>query len=339
MAYDLFIALSSRALLTYQNNFFKQRSRKKILISYDNKLLDTSKWDIVVSLGKPMFNKASSTIESFVSVFKTVLAYKKALVSVKKIINTHNLSVYYPTLEDVLCNYLFFYFKNTDSFFVVEEGTLNYYHHSTANLSFKKKIVKKLIALSFGLNYNPFYKGHTTGIDYDKVKNSYVIEPKLAYNSPKAKKIKLTNEKSPKLEPSALIIGQEPYKALLGESQYNKIIDIFFKNINIQLESSHITKIFYKSHRYGPRIEKKILVDYFKNFEVNYIDSEESIEIMYFNSMKAQYIFTLDSSALLSIYFSCSETTKKQLKLFSFSVNPKTRTLFRSISKDLNDDF
>lgn len=339
MDYDLFIALSSRLLLTYQNNFFEEESKKRIIISYDDKLLDTSKWDFVVSLGKPRFNKSSSAMGSLIAVRKTLLAYKKALVHVNRIINNNKFSVYYPTLEDVLCNHIFFYKKNAENFFVVEEGTLNYYHHSTRDLSLKRKTLKKVIALSVGLNYNPFYKGHTTGVDYEKVKNCFVIEPKLAYKKIKAKKIKLTDEKSPMLQPSALIIGQEPYNIILGQNRYNKTIGNFLQQIKLELKDKPEIKIFYKPHRYGPRIKKNDLKEHFKDHEVIYVDSEESIEILYFDSINAKYIFTLDSSALLSIYFSCSEKTRRQLKLFSFSVNSKTRYLFKSISKDLSHDY
>lgn len=336
MGYDLFIALSSRLLLTYQNNFSDNFENKKILITYDDKSLDATKWDFVVSLGNPYFNKSRTSLGSLKAVYITVVKYKKALKKVKRIIHYNEVSVYYPTLEDVLCNYLFFYFKNTKNFFVVEEGTLNYYLHQSKDLSFKKKTLKKAIALISGLNYNPFYKGHTSGIDYEKVKNSFVMEPKLTYRSDKAIKSNIDSPKSPKLESTVLIIGQEPYKALLGEKKYNNIMAAFLNQVKYELEIIPTTKLYYKTHRYGPRSET-LIKHQLKDFQLHYLDTEDSIEKMYFEKIKAKYIFTLDSSALLSIYFSCSDKTRKKLKLFSFTVNPKTRALFREISTDLKN--
>lgn len=339
MQFNLYIALSNRLLLTYQNNLLIDHNDYNILISYEDKLLDCSKWDKVISLRTPRFNKASTKLNSLQNVIITTKKYSRVIGELKKVVADNNVNVFYTTLEDTLCNYLFFYFKRGNKFSVVEEGTLNYYLHTAHDLPLLKRLFRKGIAIIMGLNYNPFYKGHTSGVDYKKVVCNYVLEPSLAYNKKKAVKIQMGNEKILKLEPVALIIGQEAYGVLLGKKRFDETFNAFIKQTKRQiLSTKSIRKVYYKPHRYGPRIDKEMLRNHFNEVDFLYIESDESLEKVYFNKIKAKYIFTLDSSALLSIYFFSSAKTKEKLSLYSYTVNPKTRSLFRSISKDLNHD-
>jgi hypothetical protein len=301
--------------------------------------MDASTWDAVISLRTPKFNKASTKVKSFLNVFTTTLKYRRAIGKLNKIIGDKKVNVFYTTLEDTLCNYMFFYFKKTNKFYVVEEGTLNYYLHRSQDLPLLKRLFRKAIALTTGLNYHPFYKGHTTGVDYGKVVSNYVIEPSLAYKQEKAIKLQNGDKIDPKLEPVALIIGQEAYGVLLGKKQFDVIFESFIKQVKSHiLSTKNIKKVYYKPHRYGPRIDKDRMRKHFKKKGFLYIDSDESLEKMYFEKIKAKYIFTFDSSALIAIYFLSSTKAKKKLSLYSYTLNPKTRSLFRSISKDLNHD-
>lgn len=337
MVYNLYIALSERLLLSYQENLLCS-NENRILVTYNSKNIDFNKWDNVIELGEPKFNTAKGVLNSLFEIVYLIRKYKKCINTIEEITSSEPIFLYYSTLEDILCNHLFFHSKNVVSAYVVEEGVLNYYLHTTKNLSSLKKISKKIISLFFSIKYKTNYLGHTTGVDYDKVKSQFVIVPQLAYC--KHKSLGFTNTKTITFTPekSFLIIGQEPYYEILGYREFNKVMDKFLVLVSSELNKTGIKKVYYKPHRYGPRIKHTHFLEYFPSVKFKTLEPNDSVEQLYFDKLKSEHVFTIDSSALFSIFTSLSDETKKKIFLYNFPVSGLTEKFFNTFSINLKND-
>lgn len=336
MIYNLYIALSERLLLSYQNNLFCN-NKNRVLVTYNSKNIDFNKWDIIIELGEPNFNTANGLFKSLIETASLIKKYRKCVDRIEEVTASSKVFLYYPTLEDILCNHLFFNIKNLVSAYVVEEGVLNYYLHTTKHRSLLKKTTKKIISSFFNLKYETNYLGHTTGVDYDIVKSQFVIAPGLAYC--KHKSHKFTNIKTVSFVPeqTALIIGQEPYYEILGYRKFKIVMDKFLTIVKHELEKAEIKKIYYKPHRYGPRIKSNLFFKHFSPEGFEILDPNHSIEQLYFDRLRCKNVYTIDSSALFSIFTSLSDETKKMVVLCNFPVSKLTENFFCSFSISLKN--
>ena len=155
--------------------------------------------------------------------------------------------LYFTYIEDVLTNYLLFSFNKNLVGIAVEDGTLNYYPHTIKFLSQKKIFLKWLISNLYNVRFK-YYKGHSSGIEYDKVIKQYVRVPELSQFPEKSVKLNYPTREVKTTE-TLLIIGQEGYINQLGEEMYNKNLEDLIKLIKCKSNYTQIEKVYYKPHR------------------------------------------------------------------------------------------
>lgn len=305
---NIFLGLSQQQVNIFQSFFLKKvvgGKDKNILITDAAYNVDAPKWNEIYYTQARINNQAGSFIARVIGIISKIKSYKKTVKQIKKYKHEGEVTLYCSTIEDVLSNYLFFYFNKHINAVIIEDGILNYYWHTHKNLSPVVLILKKLIALCYGINFKSFYKGHTSGISYDKALYQYVREPDYSISPKKSKLLQTPSRNISALTNSILIIGQEPYANLRGKTFFNRKLEqlISFVKISPYYESSKT--IFYKPHRHGPRISEAFFENSFFGKEVCFLKAEDVLEDLYFSTLKSKTVFSFDSSAVLNIYLEC----------------------------------
>lgn len=328
---NLYIALSPHHI-KYCEKIASERSEDNNVLVCGTFDVDYTKFDRIVFLNNRIYNQSSSMLSKIETIVRKTSTYRKAINEIEDLKSEKDLTLYYSSLEDILSNYLFFYFSDFLVAVAIEDGVLNYYEHNFNDISKVTFYLKKLIALSFGLNSRS-YRGHTSGIDYSKVHYQLVREPNYSIRPEKSRCLSNEKRQISNLNDDILIVGQEPYGSIFGKNVY---IEKLYKLINFIKSSDNYTiekRIFYKPHRHGPRINIEVLNQAFNNNKVIYIEEELSMEDLYFQKIKSKYIFTFDSSAVFSIYSDSSVEFRKKLVI---SVMPFHKSVLNGLFEKLN---
>ena len=92
MVYNLYIALSERLLLSYQENLLCS-NENRILVTYNSKNIDFNKWDNVIELGEPKFNTAKGVLNSLFEIVYLIRKYKKCINTIEEITSSEPISI------------------------------------------------------------------------------------------------------------------------------------------------------------------------------------------------------------------------------------------------------
>ncbi|WP_339144019.1 hypothetical protein [Croceitalea sp. MTPC5] len=312
---NIFIGLSQYHVDLFEN-FLLQRTDfqgKSILITGKEIAFNKEKWHKHIELSNGVKNQSKSQVSRLKSMTVKLRAYKGVIKHLEKYKSEKRINLVFSSLEDVLSNYLFFYFSKNIKGLVVEDGVLNYYNHTIRCVPSSVLLLKKTLTLLFGLNFK-FYSGHTSGINYDKTLFQYVREPSFSVAPNKSKKIPYKPQKLELVNSKMLIIGQEPY-ANLDERKYQKHLNLLFEKIKLDEKYMNVKKIMYKPHRHGPRLKIDTLREYFKEKDFEYVTTDLSAEKYFFEVAQCRNLVTFDSSAVFNIYSQCDFETRKKLKI------------------------
>ncbi len=329
---NIFIGLSQHHVVLFQDYLTSKVEfrGKKILITGKRLKKDAHSWDKILLLNQ-LNNQSKSGFDRIRSIISKIQNYKEVTKELERYKVDKEVNLIFSSLEDVLSNYLFFYFFKNIKGYVIEDGVLNYYNHTNKNVSFSTLLLKKILGKILGLNFK-IYKGHTSGIEYDAVVQQYVRAPSLSINPEKSVLLPLKKRSLSFLNNDILIIGQEPY-ANINSKKYFLKLEILIQRIVNSKEYTKANKIIYKPHRHGPRLNRSFFEENFSNKRVDYITLATSAEDFFFEIAKCRNIFTFDSSTVFNIYLGSDAKTQEELKIFvsPFEENELTE-MFENLS-------
>ncbi|CAM1360251.1 hypothetical protein [Tenacibaculum xiamenense] len=311
---NIFVGLSNNQVRNYENLVPILEKGNHILIANKGVHVNKNLFSEVIYSRISLNNQSNGSIDAITNIIRKIKEYQLILDKIIRYKEEKNISLYFTSLEDILANYLFFSFNKNMKTYVVEDGTLNYYYHSIENLSLNKMWLKKIISYLYGIRY-VIYKGHSSGIEYEKVKKQYVRSPELSICPEKSVSLPYLKRKT-QLNNSVLIIGQEPYIHHFGKELYierlKELCDLAKQN-DSYIDSK---RVYYKPHRNGERIDYDVLIAEFENKEVCVLSSEKSLEDLYFDELGAGSVYSFDSSALLNIYLEADDDVRGDIKFY-----------------------
>ncbi|MDY8138681.1 hypothetical protein [Aquimarina sp. 2201CG5-10] len=295
---NVFIAISPSHILNFESIIKSElhSSGSTILLNPGNFKYETKLWDNVINGNMDLTYTVSSGLGKIIFQLKKISGYKKYLKKIKREFSLKSrCEFYYCNLDDILTNHIFQIFKtNTkNTFYVVEDGILNYYHPDRviSTLSFKKKLCR-LYNLRFEI-----FLSHPTNISANIVNGQYVRIPEKAICSEKSIKLPFEQILYKPFEDVVLIIGQDiMHNCEEGEAYYEKRLDLLFKRIKEQKKGK---KVVYKPHRNGDiSIAKKLLKQNFENYEL-FLDNTPIEDCI--PEIAPLEIYSFESSAILNL--------------------------------------
>lgn len=310
---NIYIALSTHHVTYCEVIAEKRTSEKNILITIEGLKVNQELFDNLVFIKNSIYNQSESKIEKIKNIVNKIKSYREVVKKLEHFRDEKKITVYFSSLEDVLSNYLLLNFSKQVRGIIFEDGMLNYYEHTIQDVSKLNFTLKKIISLFYGLNFEK-YHGHTSGIDYKNVDYQMVRVPEFSVRPNKSKVLSINNYESCELNDNILIVGQEPYGNLFSKTFYLEKIDKLIKAIKADSEFNENKIIFYKTHRHGPRIDTNFFKNKFNN-PVKYIEDDISIDYLFFNKIKCKYIYTIDSSAVFSIFQDAPKDVRRNLKI------------------------
>jgi len=330
---NLFIGLSNNQISSYKSIIEKNKKKNdvNILISSSTLSIESKFWDKIIDTSNSFNNQSSSFYTSLKNIYFKIITYKKIISQLQQYKDEKEITLYFTYIEDILTNYLLLSFNKNLKGIAVEDGTLNYYHHTIKSLSKKKFFLKWFLSNFLGVRFK-FYKGHSSGIEYEHVLKQYIRVPELSLFPNKS--IQLPFEYTNiSFNNTALIIGQEPYINVYGRELYDERLIKLIEILKSKPYFNTLTKVYYKPHRNGERIDYNKLKENFHNINLEILDEEESLEELYFEKLESKFIYAFDSSALLNIYLEIDNHSKQNI---SFDVLLKYNTSLKPMFKKFN---
>ena len=329
---SIFIGLSQHHVDLFQDHLITRSEFEGdgILITGATTIYDAEVWHTVIPLKGSLTNRSESMVERIKNMTHKIRQYKKASKELKTYKDNRAINLIFSSLEDVLTNYLFFYFSKEIRGYVIEDGVLNYYNHTQKNVAFTTLLSKKILSIAHGLNFK-IYSGHTSGIEYAQVVRQYVRVPSLTMNPKKSTLLPVTKRSLIRCNKDILILGQEPYANVAPIKYAEKLDQLLFK-IKSSDAYKKADKIIYKPHRHGPRHDYSFFAEKFMGKEVEYVSTEINAEDYFFERARCQNLVTFDSSAVFNIYIKSDSKTQEKLNItvFPFEENELTG-LFKNL--------
>ena len=312
---NLCIGLSQNQITSYERLIKEKLFEKGATVLVTNKTIGVQEglWDKVIYSNNSFNNQSKNGFTAIINIISKIKQYKAIIKKLSVYKKEKNITLYFTYIEDILTNYLLLSFNSNLKGIVVEDGTLNYYPHTIKFLSRKKIILKWFLSNLYNLRFK-LYKGHSSGIEYKHVIKQYVRVPELSMFPNKSINLpypKRTNE----LKNTILIIGQESYINQEGEQKYIESLLKMFSIIKTKKYYKNISKVYYKPHRNGKRLNLDWLENQFKDINFKYLELDTSLEDLYFDNLGSKYIFTFDSSALLNIFLEHKDKDKIELNV------------------------
>lgn len=327
---NIYIGLSKNQILSYEYILSDKEPDNSFNVLISNKTLKSNSklWERIIFAKETFNNQPKGKFSEFTNIINKIKQYKDIIKDLDPYKDEKNITLYFTYIEDILTNFLLFSFNKNIKGIVVEDGTLNYYSHTIKSLSQKKVVFKWLLSNIYNLRFK-FYKGHSSGIEEEKVLKQFVRVPKLSLFPEKSVQLKYPTRELDVKE-NVLIIGQEGYINQLGERLYNDNLKDLCSLIKSKKYYNTIKEIYYKPHRHGKRIDENMFNEFFENKKLIYLESDTPLEDLFFNTLKSKYIYSFDSSALLNIYLESDKFARKKLE---FNVLLRYNTLLKPIFK------
>lgn len=335
--FNLFIGLSNNQVSAYEllisQNILKKY--KNILITSKSISFNNALWNEIIYSNKSFNNQPLGKTSAFINIYIKIIHYKRLIQKLKKYKNAKQITLYFTYIEDILTNFLLLSFNKNLKGIVIEDGTLNYYWHTIKSIPLKKRIIKWSMSNLLGIRYK-FYKGHSSGIEYDHVIKQFVKAPSLSLFPEKSVQMPLI-KKDVLLSNTALIIGQEAYINMFGLKRYQKALSKLISKLQSKPYYSSLIKIYYKPHRHGQRIDYGAFKKHFFNKEIEILEEDTSLEDMYFNHLGSKYIFSFDSSAVINIYLEADDELKDKLNFnIILEFNKALKPIFEKFKFSIN---
>lgn len=332
----IFIAIGQ----THLNNFELLLNNKlvpkkdAILVLDTNIIYDKTLWKTVIKAPESFNNNSSSRIQRISAISNKVKSYASIIKKLKPYKDEKS-RIYLSYIEDILSNYMFFSFSKNAEIVVVEDGTLNYYNHTLADINPLKFRVKKIISQIIGVPFKR-YKGHSSGANYDTVVEQYLTFPKQAIIQKNIKQLPVEKTPINNTINALYIVGQEGSCNLIGLEPFTKALDGFFKCLVNEPFYKTIDTIHYKPHRNGVRLEQSFLQNYFPDKKLHLVSTTKTAEDLFFEDLPCRYISSFSSSTLINIY---SRLRREDLSKINFSVYPLESNELLHLFKKLNFNF
>ncbi len=308
-----------------------QKATEKILIT-DKENYTSKLWDKVINSDTYFLQKGTNVYYDFYFMIKKIKGYKKIINQLEIYKKENKVRVYLAYIEDILSNYLFFSYHKNAEVIVVEDGVLNYYNHTFENIDKNRFYIKKILAQTFGIPFKK-YKGHSSGIDYNKTIMQYLSFPEKAFISKKAHKLPSQVETIYRLKNNLFILGQENFIQMFGLNEYKTFFYEFIDQLRQETQSFKIDKIYYKPRYNCLDFELEYMENAFGKTRVQVLRNDLIAEEDYFKNIKSMYIASMISSALLTIYSRCHEDSKSKLKIyFKPIMNNEISNLFEQLN-------
>lgn len=319
MMINIFIGIAQSQVDNFQN-LIKQlglQNDHNVLVTSKSIIYDKVVFQRVITSGASFNNSTQSYVEKLIAIVFKVKHYKRIINALKPYKKEKETTLYFCYIEDVLTNNLFFYFNKNAKAIVVEDGVLNYYNHTLKNVSSLTFFLKRVVSFLFGINIKK-YKGHSSGIDYEKTICQYVRIPNLSINPQKSRKLIVEQNVIGSFTNTILLIGQEPLEAVIGEEEYYRRISYILNKMKELETYSSIKKVYYKPHRNGKTINKPFLQLLLNDKEITYLNGDSPIENIYLSTLKSKYIFGFNTSAAINIYMKLCEKERENLHVNVF---------------------
>ena len=297
-----------------------------VLVNPHSYPIDNLLWNQTFDGTLFMKNDQSSTLAKGKYQYSKISSYRKLANNLfsSLFFNYKTIYVYFPHLEDMLINFIFFklktLFPEKVTGRVIEDGILNYYElpfEGNKKTNLWKKALGKISKLPF-----TFYQGDISGIDLKVVENQYVRAPKLAYNPDKSLQLPIEKVNFKAEKGKTLILGQEAYINIYGIESYQgatkKLVQHILSIIPIDAE------IVYKPHRYGKNINN-FLKSLLPGKKITFINDESPVEKIV-AEIQPEYIISFNSSALLNINLMLDTECLENVQIISFSYYSKSLT-------------
>lgn len=307
---------------------------ERILVVDNTIIYNEALWPTVIKATISFNNTASSSVQQLVSISNKAKAYATIIKSLKKYKNESTV-IYLAYIEDILSNYMFFSFSDKAKIVIVEDGTLNYYNHSLANVSALKFRLKQTIAKLRGIPFKK-YVGHSSGAGYAHVIAQYLTFPDQAFVAEKVKQFPVETTSVDNTVDELYIIGQEGFCNLIGQDVFMTALKDFFEMLKKQPFYNTITTIHYKPHRNGVRLTQEFLSGYFPGKKVRLVTTSKTAEDLFFEELPCSFVTSFNSSTLINIYARLSKEDRAKIE---FSVYPIQDNELIHVFKKLNFNF
>lgn len=331
---EIYLAITQKQVLNFEtlisdSDIMVESNTYKLLIRDGSFNYNRELWDEVITSEILLQYKSNSRVDNFVYMCKKIKAYKTIIKQLKKHNNSKEIRVFVCYIEDVLSNFLFFNFKA--EFIVVEDGILNYYNHTYSNVNKLRFMLKKVIAILYGIPFKR-YKGHSSGVEYNKVIKQFLTFPQAAFIPQKACQLPIKKKSITEINKGLFLIGQETYLELLTRDQYKHNFYKLLNSIHCEIQEKGIKKVFYKPRYKIIPFEKKALISVFGKENLTIIFSELSSEEFYFKHLNCSHIASFNSSTSINIYAQLLDYQKKNITFYYYSIiQSEVNFLFESL--------
>lgn len=321
---DIYLAITQKQLINFESlistsEAMDKSNSHKILIRDTSFSYKKEIWNEVITSEVIFQSKSNYKLANLFYMFKKIKTYKKIINQLEEYKNSKNTRIFICYIEDVLSNFLFFNFNNTAEFVVVEDGVLNYYNHTLKNVNSLRFAFKKIISRLYGIPFKA-YKGHSSGIEYEKVSKQFLTFPDAAFVSKQAHQLPVIQKTIDTVNQGLFIIGQETYLEHLPSHVYKEKFKSFLTAIFLELPSKSISHVVYKP-RYKINVFEKETLDFtFGKANVTIIDTKLSSEEYYFKQLKLSHIASFDSSTSINIYAQLLDEQKTDITFFYYPI-------------------
>lgn len=330
---ELFVALSNSHISIYEAliKADKVGPGTKIIITSNSLQYESNLWDKTILIDNSFNNQSDSLKNSFKNIYLKIRNYKQVLKQLEPYKNENKIRLYFTYIEDILTNHLLLSYSPNVEGIVVEDGTLNYYLHTIRDINILKLVSKWFMSNFMGIRFK-FYKGHSSGIDYEHVKAQYVRAPDFAINPHKSQQLPIVQKEFLVTE-TMLLIGQEAYINMYGLKKYHEALDFLIERMKNMDSYSRVSTIYYKPHRHGQRINYLDLKKKFSIKKLQILEESTPLEELYFNNLRSKYIFSFDSSALINIFLESEEDLRKHISInVLMAYNKRLEPIFKNFN-------
>jgi hypothetical protein len=321
---EIYLAITQKQVFNIESllvNSKEDLNVHRILLKDKTFTCNQNMWKEIISSQVVFQHKRSSSIGELFYMFNKMNAYKKMIGKLQPYKNKKDLKIYLFYIEDVLSNYLFFNFNTNSEIIIIEDGILNYYNHNLADVSKIRFLIKKIIAFLFGIPFKS-YKGHSSGIEYDRVVKQFLTFPNAAFYKNKVFLLPTTERNVLKFTNTLFLVGQEVYEQILGRRKYINHLNKFFISLLNKIKGKNITTIYYKPRYKISEFEKEILQTVFNEFNIQIINNNEfSSEDIYFEKLQSRYIASFDSSSMTNIYAQLASNQREEIRFYFSPAN------------------
>lgn len=333
---EIYLAITQKQLTNFESlisvsETIHKSNMHKLLIRDASFTYTHELWDEVITSNVLFQYKSNSKLTNFFYMFKKIKAYKNIILQLEKFKNSKDVRIFICYIEDVLSNFLFFYFNNNAEFIVVEDGVLNYYKHTLNNVNQHRFFLKKTISLFYGIPFKA-YTGHSSGAEYERVKEQFLTFPESAFISKKTHQLPVKKKFMIESTKSLFLIGQETYIELLGKDVYRCKFRTFLISIHAEVKKQGISKVYYKPRYKITEFEQKILSQVFGKKNITIVNSQLSSEEVFFQNLKSSHVASFDSSTSINIYAQLHDNQRVCITFYYYPVyQSKVCSLFNSL--------